>query len=137
MRARARAQCLDRYHHAPGEEHAGAEGERERSKEDQTGPLKRGIKRRVGLLDRRFDEHQPTKRSDRRRRGEHLAAFNVLRFLDVLAAAASYLGAGAAHLRKLRHVGIAQYQANVGMRDETAGSVDHVGASMPGEFDLR
>src|SRR5208282_2074904 len=56
---RARAQCLDRYYHAPGEEHAGAEGERERSKEDQTGPLKRGIKRRVGLLDRRFDKHQP------------------------------------------------------------------------------
>ena len=40
------------------------------------------------------------------------------------------------HLRKLRHVGIAQHQADVGVGDQTAGSIHHVSASVPGELDL-
>ncbi len=50
---------------------------------------------RVSLLDRRFDEHRPAKPGDRRRGGEHLVAFNVLRFLDFLAAAAGQTAARA------------------------------------------
>ena len=62
---------------------------------------------------------------------------DVVGLLDLLAIVAGYLGAGAAHLGKLRHVGVAQHQADVGVGDEPAGGIDHVSAPMPGKFDLR
>ena len=114
-----------------------SESERQRAEQDHSGPLDRRIERRVGLVDRRFDENVPAERRNRRRGGEHPMALDVLGFADLLGVAAGGGGAGGAHLRQLRHVGIAQHQADVGMRDQPAGGVDHIGAPVPGEFDLR
>ena len=50
-------------HHAPGEEHARREGERERAEKDEPGALERNIERRIDFLDRRLDEYQPAERS--------------------------------------------------------------------------
>ena len=82
---RSGAQRLDRHHHAPHQEHAGGEGKRQRTEKDETGPLDRRIERRVGLVDRRFDENVPAERRNRRRGGEHLVALDVLGFADLLA----------------------------------------------------
>ena len=55
-------QRLDRHHHAPRQEQAGGEGERQRAEEHQRGALERGIERRVGFLDRRLNEDVPAER---------------------------------------------------------------------------
>ena len=133
----AGAQRVDRHHHTPGEEHAGGKRQRERAEKDEPGALQRGIERRVGLLHRRFDENEPAKGRDRRRSDQHLVSGDVVGLFDLLAIVAGYLGAGAAHLGKLRHVGVAQHQADVGVSDETAGGINHISAPVPGKFDLR
>ena len=133
----AGAQRVDRHHHAPREEHASRKGERERAEQDEPGALQRRIERRVGLRDRGLDENEPAEGRDRRRSDQHLVPGDVFGLLDLLAIVAGYLGAGAAHLGKLRHVGVAQHQADVGVGNEPPGGIDHVGPSMPGKFDLR
>ena len=134
---RAGAQRLDRHHHPAGEKHAGDESERERAEQHQAGALDRSIKRRVGLLDRRLDEDHPAERGDRRVGGEHLLARNVLGLLDLLAGIIGRGSAGATHLHEARHVGVAQHQADVGMRDQAALGIDHIGVAVLAHFDLR
>ena len=41
------------------------------------------------------------------------------------------------HLRQLRHVGVAQHQADVGMRDQAALRADHIGMAVLADLDLR
>ncbi len=130
----AGAQRLDRHHHAAGEKHAGDEGEQGARRAARSRCAGSTIKRRIGFLDRRFDEHEPAERMHRRIGGQHLVAADVVGFLHVLAAAA---GAGGLHLRELRHVGIAQHQADVGMGDQTAVGVDHISVAVLADLDAR
>ena len=134
---RARPQRLDRDHHAPRQEHPGQHGEHQRGKQHIDQPVERFVERRVGFLDRKLDEHPPAERLDRRRRGQHLAALDVLRHLQMFAGVARRGSACGAHMRKSRHVGVAQHQADVGMRDQACLPVDHVGAAFFADLDLR
>ena len=52
-------------------------------------------------------------------------ALDVLGFAHLLAVLAGDRGAGGTHLRELRHIGIAQHQADVGVCDQPAGGVDY------------
>ena len=134
---RAGAQRLDRHHHVPGEKHPGDEGKRQRAEQDDAGALDRGIERCVSLLDRRFDKHQPTERRDGSVSREHLLTLNIGRFLHLLGGGVGAGGARATHLHQLRHIGIAQHQADVGMSNQAALRIDHVSARMPDGLDLR
>src|SRR5262249_13771205 len=42
-----------------------------------------------------------------------------------------------AHLRELRHVGVAQHEADIGMRDQSSLRVDDVGMAALADLDLR
>ncbi len=100
----ARLQRLDRADHAAGEKHPGEHGKTERAQEHEAEPLQRRVKRGIGLLGRELDEHQPAERRHRRIGGQHLAPFDVLRFLHRLRHIVARTGAGragacGAHLR--------------------------------------
>ena len=105
--------------------------------QQRTRSLDRVIERRIGLVGRKLDEHQPAERRDRRIGREHLAAADVGRLLHLLGRAGGDGRARRLDLRQLRHVGIAQHQADVGMRDEAALRVDHVGLAVLADLDLR
>jgi hypothetical protein len=77
----ARPQRLDRADHAAGEKHPGQNGNGESGQQHQGEPLQGGVKRRIGLLGRQLDEHQPAERRHRRIGGEHFVSFDVLAFL--------------------------------------------------------
>ncbi len=79
---RALAQLLDRNDHLAGEEQAGEEGQHQAAHQQIARPLDRFVERRIGLVDRQLDEHQPAQRQDRRMRGQHLAALHVVDDLD-------------------------------------------------------
>src|SRR5215217_7190187 len=75
------------------------------------------VKWGVGFLDRQLDENHPVKRRDGRIGREHPPPLNVLRLMHLLAG----FGAGglrSLHLPELRHVDVAQDEADVGVRDE-------------------
>ena len=63
-------------------------------------------------------------------------AVDIDGFLHLFGGIAGDSSACAFDLRELRHVGVAQHEADVGMRDQAAGGVDHIGASVAGELDL-
>ena len=69
--------------------------------------------------------------------GEHAAALDVVGLLELLG---RLPGAGRArrlHLRQPGEIGVAQHQADVGMRDEAPLRIDHVGLSALADLDLR
>ena len=131
---RARAQRLDRHHHLSCQEHAGDEGEQKRAKQHIAGALDRCVKRRIGFGHRRLDKNQPAERRDLRIGGQHPVAGDILGFLHRFARTGR---TGAADLRQLRHVGIAQHQADVGMRDQAAVGIDYKGTAALADLDLR
>ena len=92
------------------------------------------VERRIGLLDRQLDENQPAQRRDPGMGRQHLAALHVGRFLEVVGfvRALRRLDLGQA-----RHVGVAQDEADVGMRDEAALRADHIGVALLADLDLR
>ena len=95
------------------------------------------IQRRVGLLHRQFDEHGPAQRRDRRGRRQHLLALDVLRALQRFEVGIAASGLRRLHLQQLRHVGVAQHQADVGMRDQASLRADHIGMTVLADLDLR
>ena len=105
-----------------------------RAEQHIAGALDRRVKRRIGFGDGRFDKNQPAERCDLRIGGQHPVAGNIFGFLHRVARTGS---AGAADLRQLRHIGIAQHQADVGMRDEAAVGIDHISAAALADLDLR
>ena len=130
----ARAQGLDRHHHAARQEDAGEHRQGQAEQQQPGRALDRLEQRRIGLLARQLDEHDPARLGDRRIGGEHLAAAHVLRLLHQLLLRAGGGLARRPHLRQPRHVGVAQHQADVGVRDQAALGVDHVG--LPALADL-
>ena len=130
---RASAQHLDRHHHAAGQEQAGHERQSKPCKHYGAGTCDRIVERRIGFLDRQFDEYEPAQRRDRSIGGEHLAAIDVLRLLHHLGAPPR----APPHLSKLRHVGVAENKADVRMCDQATVGIDHIGLSMLADLDLR
>jgi hypothetical protein len=61
----------------------------------------------------------------------------LIRFLHLLALFAGEMRACCLHLSEPRQVGIAQYQADVGVGDQPALAVDHVGVTVRANLDLR
>ncbi len=82
----AGAQRLDRADHAPGQEHPRQHREDQRSRQHGGEALQRGVKRRIGFLDRKLDEHHPAKRCDRRGCRQHLLPLNIRRALQGIGA---------------------------------------------------
>ena len=134
---RARPQRLDRHHHAAGQEHAGHHRERETEEQQQRRAPDRFEQRLVGLAARQFDEDDPPGRRDRSIGGQHLAALDVLGFLHRLLDRAGDCRPCSLHLGQLGHVGVAQHQADVGVRDQPALRVDHIGMTALADLDLR
>lgn len=112
------AQRLDRPDHAAREENPGQHREDRGDEQHERETLQGGVERRVGLLDRQLDEHGPVQRLDRGRCGQHTLSLDVARFGKCTRHAAS--GLPGAHLRETRHVGVAQDQADVGVRDQAS-----------------
>ena len=130
-------QGLDRHHHSARQENAGEDRQRQAQQQQQARTLDRLDERRVGLLARQLDEHQPTGCRDRRVGGQHVAAADILRLLQGFLRDARGRRARRLHLREPRHVGVAQHQADVGVRDQAALRVDHVGLPVLADLDLR
>ena len=130
---RAGAQHLDWHHHPSRQEHAGDKRERQRDKQDVTGAQDRAVKGCVSLFDRGLDEHEPAERVHRRVGGQYFVAADIVRFPHRLGRGAR---PRAPHLRQSRHVGVAQDQADVRMRDQPAGGIDHIGAAVLADLDL-
>ena len=83
-----------------------------------------------------FNEHEPVERGRLRMRRQHALARNV-KCRDCL------LGVGSLcsrprrpHLRKLRQVGVAQDETDVGMRDKPASGIHHIGSAGSADMDL-
>ena len=95
------------------------------------------VQRGIGFRDRKFDEHHPAERRDRRGSGQYLLALDVLRTLQRIRPGVGAAGLRSLHLRQLRHVGVAQHQADVGMRDQPALRADHIGVAALADLDLR
>ncbi len=130
---RAGPQHLDRDDHAAGEEEPGEKGQHQPAEHDEAGPLDRVVERGIGLLDRQLDEDEPAQRRHRRIGAQHLAAVKVLRLLH-------RTGLPRARRRDLgepRHVGVAQHEADVRMRDQAAVAVDDIGDAALADLDLR
>ncbi len=132
----ARPQRLDRPDHAAGEKHPGQDGKAKGGQQNEPQSLQRRIKRRIGLTGRQLDEDPPAERCYRCRGREYLATFDVFRFLHRLRWAVAFT-ARRTHLRKPRHVRVAQHQANVGMRDQPALRIHHIGMAALADLDLR
>ena len=130
-------QSLDRTDHAPGQEYPREHSEDRRSRQHDREALQRQIQRGVGLLHRQFDKHCPTERRDRRGRGQHLLALDVLGALQRLRPGAGVSSLRRLHLQQLRHVGVSQHQANVRMRNQSSLSADDIGMSALADLDLR
>lgn len=97
-------------------------------------PLQRRIERRIGLLNRQLNEHGPAERRDRSGCRQNLLTLDIGRLLQgVRHGATSQRGT---HLREAGHVGIAQDQADVGMRDQPPLRTDHVSVSVLPDLDL-
>src|SRR6516164_3355402 len=137
-------QRLDRADHPAGEKHPSEHGDEKRGQQHEAQTLESRVERRIGLLGRQLDEHQPAERRHSRISGEHPAPLDILRFLHRLRWIVAGVGttggdAGArrAHLRELRHVGIAQYEADIGMRDQPSLCVNDIGVTALADLDLR
>src|SRR5262249_55642230 len=66
-------QRLDRADHAAGEKHPGERGNEKRGQQHEAQTLESCVERRIGLLRRQLDEHQPAKRRYSCISGEYLA----------------------------------------------------------------
>src|SRR5262249_55166595 len=75
-------------------------------------PIASSSRGRIDLFNRQFHERKPAERSHWRIGGK-LAPFKVLDLRRV----AWGVRANRAHLRLVRHVGVAQHEADIGMRD--------------------
>ena len=91
------------------------------------------VQRGIGLFDRQLDEHGPAQRRDRGKGRQDLLA------LDVQASEGRVRHCRRARpdLRELRHVGVAQHEADIGMRDQAALLADHIGVAVLADLDLR
>src|SRR5260370_36433143 len=71
-------QCADRYRHSTREIEARECGQYQRRSEQRRGSLNRGIQRRIGLIDRQFDEDQPAERPDWSMHAQHGPTLDVV-----------------------------------------------------------
>ncbi len=127
----------DRHHHAPRQPDAGEQGETETQSEHEEGAAQRLVDRLQRLAERQVDEHQPAQRADRRRGREDVAAQPVARDgRDVDAGVARAIERHG-NVRDTAEVGLAQHDADVGVGDEQAALVDHVGGAGLADLDAR
>ena len=132
----AGSQGLNGADHLAGKEQARDEGKAQGSHKQDAGSLDGRIKRSVGLRYRQFDKNEPSQRTDMGIGGEHAPALNIVRLLKLLR---RLPGAGCSrglHLRQAREVGIAQHQADIGVRNEARLRIHHIGLSAIAHFDL-
>src|SRR5216683_2093739 len=130
------AQGLDRADHAPGQENPGEHREDRRTRQHDGEALQRQIQRRIGLLHGQFDKHRPAQRRDRGGCRQHLLPLDVLRALQGIGAGIRRSCLRGLNLQQLRHVGVAQHQADVRMRDQSPLRADDIGMTALADLDL-
>ena len=86
------------------------------------------------LAARQFDEHDPLQRRDLGVGGKDIVAGKIARLFHLLRRGLGSTGLG--DLGQPVHVGAAQHQRYVGMRDQPALRVDHVGIAVLADLDL-
>ena len=126
-----------RHQHLARQEHAGKHCERERREQDQAGALDRGVKSGRGLLARQLDEHQPIERGNPGMGGKHGTTLQAFGNLQRRGLGSGNSGARRLHLCEAGKVDSAQHQIDVGVGDQTAVAVDHVGLPPFADLDLR
>ncbi len=131
------AQGLDRHDHAACQKYPGQHREDRCRRQHDGQALQRRVEGGVGLLHRQFDKHGPAQRRDRRRRRQHLLALDIFGALQRLQTNARVPRLRRLHLNQLRHIGVAQHQADVGMRDQASSRAHHVGVAVLADLDLR
>ena len=133
----SRAQGLDRTDHAAGQEDPRQHREDRRRRQHDGEALQGEVQRGVGLLHRQFDEHGPAERLNRRGSRQHLLALDVPGALQRFEVGLGASGLRRLHLQQFRHVGIAQHETDVGMRDQPASRTDDIGMTVLADLDLR
>ncbi len=131
----ADAQRLDRPDHAPRQKYPGEHREDRRTQQHDGKALQRRIERRVGLLHRQFDKHRPAQRRDRRGCRQHLLPLDIQRTLQRVGAACVSALRGL-HLLQPGHIGVAQHQTDIGMRDQPTSRADNIGVAALADLDL-
>jgi hypothetical protein len=125
---------LDRRGHAAGQPECGGHGNRHAHDEQDARARRRGVERPEHLGERLLDEDVPARRRDGGRRGQDRARGAGRR--DAADADVAH-GApeGCADVRQAREIRLAQDQADVGVGDQAAAGVDHVGGAARAELD--
>ncbi|KWT96932.1 hypothetical protein APY03_1934 [Variovorax sp. WDL1] len=132
-----RCACLQRAqraHQRSRQEKGRHHRDQHRQHEHQPHALQHDVQRREGLGAGRLDEHRPAERRDRGMGRQHPLAGQVACKLPRVA------GAGpqpCRYLRQCAHVGLLQHQADVGVGDQRAVGIDHVGQAARADPDAR
>jgi hypothetical protein len=126
----------DRRDHAPGEEHAGQDGQAEAENEMMMLRTIGACQGSVGFGERPFDHHDPPEGRDRwrERRGSVLPADPRRRLPRPGRPAAP--SRGPLTCREAREVPVLSNQADVGVREQPAPGVDDVGVAATARLDL-
>src|SRR3954462_2731597 len=114
---------MDGTDHSPCQQIAKPGRKNRAGKQQKPGPPQGGSQRRESLARWLFDESRPIRSSNWCGRGNHRAAVGVAAFTRLAARRLLQL----LQLRRRRVVLAAQDQADVGMRDQTAGWIEYKG----------
>ncbi len=132
---RALGQRADGADHAAREDERAHRGDDEAREEQKRGAQDRRVELRVHLRHRLLREDRPVERIDACVRGQHVPAREVGRHRR-LALLSRRLERGL-HVRKLRHVRLAQHETDVRVGDEEALAVDDVRLALVADLDAR
>ena len=132
---RAFLQRADRPRHAARQEQRGERGDHEAAEQQEADARDRRVQPREHLGGRLLDEDGPAQRLDGGVRGQHFGAARAARRDDAVLGAAP--GERRLDVREAREVGLAQHEPDVGVRDQVARGVDHVGLALLADLDAR
>jgi hypothetical protein len=128
-------QGLDRAHHAPGHHHRGDHRQHHAQQQEQHAAHDEDIERAEGLGLLELDEHAPAQLRNRRERGQHLPAIEVV--AGQHAVAVERAGQRRLDLRQRGQALLLQHLADVRMRQQRALAIHHVGIAGGADLDAR
>ena len=133
---RSGGQGADGNHHQARHQQCREQRQNEPGQQYDNGTHDGIVERRVGFVLGQLHQHQPVERVSRGVRRQHAFAAKIARNLRFLEVGCLCRRACRPDLGKLREVGIAQHEADLGMGDEPALRIDDVGPSILTDPDL-